>query len=59
MIEAYQIEAISIGNGTASRETEDFINSQSFDRQIPVFVVSEQELPFIRLRRLPATSFRL
>ncbi len=42
MIEAYQIEAISIGNGTASRETEDFINSQSFDRQIPVFVVSEQ-----------------
>lgn len=42
MIEAYQIEAISIGNGTASRETEDFINKQSFDRQIPVFVVSEQ-----------------
>ena len=42
MIEAYQIEAISIGNGTASRETEYFVNSQSFDRQIPVFVVSEQ-----------------
>ena len=42
MIEAYLIEAISIGNGTASRETEDFINSQGFDRQIPVFVVSEQ-----------------
>lgn len=42
MVEAYQIEAISIGNGTASRETEDFINRQTFDRQIPVFVVSEQ-----------------
>ena len=42
MVEAYQIEAISIGNGTASRETEDFINHQTFDRQIPVFVVSEQ-----------------
>ena len=42
MIEAYQIEAISIGNGTASRETEDFINRQTFDRQIPVFMVSEQ-----------------
>ncbi|WP_294629754.1 Tex family protein [uncultured Bacteroides sp.] len=42
MIEAYQIEAISIGNGTASRETEEFIGRQSFDRQIPVFVVSEQ-----------------
>ena len=42
MVEAYQIEAISIGNGTASRETEDFINQQTFDRQIPVFEVSEQ-----------------
>lgn len=42
MVEAYQIEAICIGNGTASRETEDFISRQSFDRQIPVFVVSEQ-----------------
>lgn len=42
MIEAYEIEAICIGNGTASRETEDFINRQTFDRQIPVFVVSEQ-----------------
>lgn len=42
MVEAYQIEAISIGNGTASRKTEDFISRQSFDRQIPVFVVSEQ-----------------
>ena len=42
MVEAYQIEAISIGNGTASRVTEDFINQQTFDRQIPVFVVSEQ-----------------
>lgn len=42
MVEAYKIDAISIGNGTASRETEDFINKQSFDRPIPVFVVSEQ-----------------
>ena len=42
MVEAYQIEAISIGNGTASRETEAFINQQTFDRQIPVFVVREQ-----------------
>lgn len=42
MIEAYQIEAISIGNGTASRETEEFINKQIFDRSIPVFMVSEQ-----------------
>lgn len=57
MVEAYQIEAISIGNGTASRETEDFINQQTFDRQIPVFVVSEQELLFIRHPKSPVMSF--
>jgi uncharacterized protein len=42
LIEAYTIEAIAIGNGTASRETEDFITRQQFDRAIQVFVVSEQ-----------------
>lgn len=42
MVEAYQIEAICIGNGTASRETENFINNQTFDRKIQVFMVSEQ-----------------
>ncbi len=41
MVNAYQIQAISIGNGTASRETEHFIKRISFDRQIEVFVVSE------------------
>lgn len=34
--------AIAIGNRTAGRETEDFIRRQTFDRQIPVFAVSEQ-----------------
>lgn len=42
MIEAYRIEAIAIGNGTASRETEAFIKSRAFNRNIQVFVVSEQ-----------------
>ncbi|MEG1162661.1 Tex family protein [Bacteroides sp.] len=42
MVEAYQIEAIAIGNGTASRETESFVTGQQFDRQLQVFVVSEQ-----------------
>ena len=41
MVNAYQIEAISIGNGTASRETENFIKKIHFDRPIQVFVVSE------------------
>ncbi|MDP9957894.1 uncharacterized protein J2X97_003568 [Epilithonimonas hungarica] len=41
MVNAYNIEAISIGNGTASRETEFFIKKIAFDRPILVFVVSE------------------
>ena len=41
MVESYKIEAIAIGNGTASRETEQFISQISFDRTLQVFVVSE------------------
>lgn len=41
MVNAYTIEAISIGNGTASRETEFFIKKIAFDKPIQVFVVSE------------------
>lgn len=41
MVEAYNIEAIAIGNGTAGRETERFIQSIRFDRVVKVFVVSE------------------
>ena len=41
LVEQYKIEAISIGNGTASRETEQFVTSQRYDRQLQVFVVSE------------------
>ncbi len=41
MVNAYQIDAISIGNGTASRETEFFIKKIAFDKPIQVFVVSE------------------
>lgn len=41
LINAYQIEAISIGNGTASRETENWIQNIPFDRNLKVFVVNE------------------
>ena len=37
----YKTEAISIGNGTASRETEDFIRGLGLSKSIEVFVVSE------------------
>ena len=41
LVNAYKIEAISIGNGTASRETEFFIKKVPLDRDIDVFVVNE------------------
>lgn len=41
LVEQYNIEAIAIGNGTASRETEQFVTSQRYDHEIKVFVVSE------------------
>ncbi len=41
MVEMYKIEAIAIGNGTASRETEYFIKNLRYDRELKVFVVSE------------------
>ena len=41
LVEMYDIQAIAIGNGTASRETELFVTSVRYDRKVQVFVVSE------------------
>lgn len=41
LVNSYRIEAVAIGNGTAGRETERFIQSLRYDRDIQVFVVSE------------------
>ena len=41
MIEEYGIEAIAIGNGTASRETEDFIKRVGIPDNVKVYTVSE------------------
>lgn len=41
LVEAYDIQAIAIGNGTAGRETEQFIQNIQYDRKLQVFVVSE------------------
>lgn len=41
LVETYKIEAIAIGNGTASRETEKFFSSIHYDRKVQIFVVSE------------------
>jgi len=41
LVEQYNIQAIAIGNGTASRETERFVQSTRYDRVLKVFVVAE------------------
>ena len=41
MIQKYKIEVIAIGNGTASRETEEFINRVQLPKGVRVFTVSE------------------
>ena len=41
MVNSYKIDAIAIGNGTASRETEFFVKKIAFDKEVQVFVVSE------------------
>ena len=41
MIDEYAIEVIAIGNGTASRETEDFIGRVGIPEDVKVFTVSE------------------
>lgn len=41
LVEQYSIDAIAIGNGTASRETEDFITNLQYARKVQAFVVSE------------------
>ncbi|MFA7139568.1 MAG: Tex family protein [Proteiniphilum sp.] len=41
LVSAYRIDAIAIGNGTASRETERFITGLRYEKEVKVFVVSE------------------
>ncbi|MDR3327358.1 MAG: RNA-binding transcriptional accessory protein [Prevotellaceae bacterium] len=41
LVEQYKIEAIAVGNGTAGRETEDFIKKIRFNTEIQVFIVNE------------------
>lgn len=41
LISMFKLDAIAIGNGTAGRETENFIQRLRFDREVKVFVVNE------------------
>ena len=57
LVEQYKIEAIAIGNGTASRETERFVTSQRYDREVQVFVVSEDGASIYLHRKSHEMSF--
>lgn len=41
LVEAYKIDAIAVGNGTAGRETEKFLSSLRYPHKVQVFVVNE------------------
>lgn len=41
LVERFRIEAIALGNGTASRETERFLRSLEYPHKVEIFVVSE------------------
>lgn len=57
MIEAYRIDAIAIGNGTAGRETEDFIRRLTFHHPVRVYVVSEQGASIYSASALARSEF--
>lgn len=57
MVESYRIEAIAIGNGTASRETESFIKNITWYQPLQVFVVSEQGASIYSASKLAREEF--
>lgn len=57
LVNAYKIQAIAIGNGTASRETESFIKRIAFDRELQVFVVNENGASIYSASRLAREEF--
>ena len=57
LIEAYKIDAIALGNGTASRETEHFLSSLRYNRDVKVFVVSEDGASIYSASKLAREEF--
>lgn len=41
LVEMYKIQAVAVGNGTAGRETESFVQNIRYDRKVQIFSVSE------------------
>lgn len=56
-IEVYKIDAIALGNGTASRETEQFLQSLRFRRNVDVFIVNESGASIYSASSLARSEF--
>ena len=57
LIEVYKIDTIALGNGTASRETERFLSSLRYSRDVKVFVVSEDGASIYSASKLAREEF--
>lgn len=57
LVNTYCVEAIAIGNGTAGRETERFIQRIRFERNVQVFVVSEDGASVYSASRVAREEF--
>lgn len=57
LVTTYNIDAIAIGNGTASRETEHFIANIRYEKEVKVFVVSENGASIYSASKLAREEF--
>lgn len=57
LIESYKIDTISLGNGTACRETEKFLSSIQFPRKVQVFITSENGASIYSASKLAREEF--
>ncbi len=57
LVSTYRIDAIAIGNGTASRETERFITGLRYEKEVKVFVVSESGASVYSASRIAREEF--
>lgn len=57
LVDRYDIEAIAIGNGTASRETEKFVKSLRLGRPVSVFTVNESGASIYSASEIARTEF--
>jgi len=57
LVSTYRIDAIAIGNGTASRETERFITNLRYEKEVKVFVVSESGASVYSVSKIAREEF--